>query len=70
MGAETMKRWGTWEELLLGGAILRHGTKDWNIVATELRARTGFPYTITPEVKKTINNSLNNFYFSFLILSI
>ncbi|CAJ1961578.1 unnamed protein product [Sphenostylis stenocarpa] len=50
MGAEMMKRWGTWEELLLGGAILRHGTKDWNIVATELRARTVFPYTITPEV--------------------
>ncbi|QCD76703.1 hypothetical protein DEO72_LG1g324 [Vigna unguiculata] len=52
MGAETMKGWGTWEELLLGGAILRHGTKDWNIVATELRARTVFPYTITPEVCK------------------
>jgi len=65
-----MKGWGTWEELLLGGAILRHGTKDWNIVATELRARTVFPYTITPEVKSTINNSLNNFLFSLLDLSI
>jgi len=53
MGAETMKRWSTWEELLLGGAILRHGTDDWNIVATELRPRTGFPYTITPQVKNT-----------------
>ncbi|BAT87032.1 hypothetical protein LR48_Vigan09g248900 [Vigna angularis] len=52
MGAETLKGWGTWEELLLGGAILRHGTKDWNVVATELRARTGFPYTITPQVCK------------------
>ncbi|WVY94893.1 hypothetical protein V8G54_033981 [Vigna mungo] len=52
MGAETLKGWGTWEELLLGGAVLRHGTKDWNVVATELRARTVFSYTVTPQVCK------------------
>ncbi|KAL9321253.1 hypothetical protein ACSQ67_013092 [Phaseolus vulgaris] len=62
MGAETMKRWSTWEELLLGGAILRHGTDDWNIVATELRPRTGFPYTITPQVCKAKYEDLQQRY--------
>ncbi|KAK7331885.1 hypothetical protein VNO80_28628 [Phaseolus coccineus] len=57
-----MKRWGTWEELLLGGAILRHGTNDWNIVATELRTRTGFPYTITPEMCKAKYEDLQQRY--------
>lgn len=50
MGAEVIEVWGTWEELLLGGAVLRHGTRDWNLVAAELRARTVCPYTVTPEV--------------------
>ncbi|MCI33321.1 bromodomain-containing protein [Trifolium medium] len=49
MGTEVMGRWGTWEELLLGGAVLRHGTRDWNVVAAELRARIVYPYTFTPE---------------------
>jgi hypothetical protein len=49
-------RWGTWEELLLGGAVLRHGTRDWNVVAAELRARTVCPYTFTPEVLLIIFN--------------
>lgn len=52
MGTEVMGRWGTWEELLLGGAVLRYGTRNWNVVAAELRARTVCPYIITPEVKK------------------
>lgn len=53
MGAEALeKRWDTWEELLLGGAVLRHGTGDWNLVATELRARIVRPYACTPEVCK------------------
>ncbi|XP_022715948.1 uncharacterized protein LOC111275083 [Durio zibethinus] len=46
------ERWGTWEELLLGGAILRHGTRDWNLVASELRTRTVSPFAFTPEVCK------------------
>lgn len=50
MGAEVIEVWGTWEELLLGGAVLRHGTRDWNLVAAELRGRTVCPYTVTPEV--------------------
>jgi hypothetical protein len=50
MGAEVIVNWGTWEELLLGGAVLRHGTRDWSVVAAELRARTLSPYAITPEV--------------------
>lgn len=43
-------RWGTWEELLLGGAIIRHGTEDWNLIAVELRDKIASPYTATPEV--------------------
>jgi hypothetical protein len=55
MGAEVIVNWGTWEELLLGGAVLRHGTLDWSVVAAELRARTLSPYAITPEVIIIIN---------------
>lgn len=53
MEAETMgvgprkMNWGTWEELILGSAVRRHGTRDWNVVASELRARTIY---FTPEV--------------------
>lgn len=50
--ARGRRRWGTWEELILGGAVLRHGTQSWGAVASELRARTLFPYSFTPEVKK------------------
>lgn len=63
MGTEVTRRWGTWEELLLGGAILRHGTRDWNVVAAELRARaTGRPYTFTPEVCKAKYEDLQQRY--------
>lgn len=31
--------WSTWEELLLAFAVKRHGLKDWDTVATELRNR-------------------------------
>lgn len=41
--------WGTWEELLLGGAVLRHGTGDWTVVAEELRSHS-LPEIFTPEV--------------------
>ncbi|GLT33502.1 hypothetical protein SLA2020_080850 [Shorea laevis] len=55
-------RWGTWEELLLGGAVLRHGTRDWNLVAAELRARTVSPFTFTPEVCKAKYEDLQGRY--------
>lgn len=51
MGAEEAA-WGTWEDLILGGAVLRHGTGDWNVVASELRARTLYPCAFTPQVDK------------------
>ncbi|KAK6932508.1 Bromodomain [Dillenia turbinata] len=44
------KGWGTWEELLLGGAVLRHGNRAWDIVASELQSRSLFPFTFTPEL--------------------
>ncbi|QHN80886.1 hypothetical protein HN51_057784 [Arachis hypogaea] len=63
MGTELMGRtWGTWEELLLGGAILRHGTRDWNVVSAELRARTDCPYSFTPEVCKAKYEDLQQRY--------
>ena len=49
------RRWGTWEELILGGAVIRHGTQDWNVVASELRTRIVSPYGFTPEVSYYIN---------------
>ncbi|KAM3365346.1 hypothetical protein ACQJBY_015222 [Aegilops geniculata] len=39
--------WGTWEELVLGGAVLRHGAADWRAVAAELRARS--PCSFSPK---------------------
>ncbi|XP_058730877.1 uncharacterized protein LOC131602722 isoform X2 [Vicia villosa] len=65
MGAEVIvTNWGTWEELLLGGAVLRHGTRDWTVVAAELRARTLSlsPYAITPEVCKAKYEDLQQRY--------
>ncbi|KAI7757984.1 hypothetical protein M8C21_018705 [Ambrosia artemisiifolia] len=43
------KVWGTWEELVLGGAVLRHGTGDWDIISSELRTRTLYPFYFTPQ---------------------
>ncbi|KAG5246898.1 Bromodomain [Salix suchowensis] len=64
MGTEILiKKWGTWEELLLGGAVIRHGTRDWNLVASELRARTvNCPYTFTPEICKAKYEDLQQRY--------
>ncbi|WVZ66378.1 hypothetical protein U9M48_015608 [Paspalum notatum var. saurae] len=39
--------WGTWEELVLGGAVLRHGDAAWASVADELRTRS--PCAFSPE---------------------
>nr|GMD02987.1 bromodomain-containing protein 8-like isoform X4 [Ipomoea batatas] len=55
-------RWGTWEELILGGAVLRHGTDDWNVVASELRARTVYPNNFTPEACKARYEDLRKQY--------
>ncbi|KAK6154719.1 hypothetical protein DH2020_008967 [Rehmannia glutinosa] len=54
--------WGTWEELILGGAVLRHGTQDWNVVASELRARTLYPCTFTPQACKARYEDLQRRY--------
>ncbi|XP_057962048.1 uncharacterized protein LOC131153631 isoform X2 [Malania oleifera] len=56
------KAWGTWEELVLGGAVLRHGTRDWDAVASELRTRTLYPYIFTPEVCKAKYEDLQHRY--------
>lgn len=56
------KMWGTWEELVLGGAVLRHGTQDWDVVASELRARTPYPYAFNPEACKAKYEDLRQRY--------
>lgn len=51
------KRWGTWEELILGSAVLRHGNRDWDVIASELRVRTMYPVSFTPQVINSLTNS-------------
>lgn len=47
---EKEARWGTWEELLLAGAVNRHGTKSWDSVADELQKRSSVPTVLlSPE---------------------
>ncbi|KAL1210794.1 hypothetical protein V5N11_005611 [Cardamine amara subsp. amara] len=53
--------WGTWEELLLGGAVLRHGTGDWTVVADELRSHS-LPQIFTPEICKAKYKDLRKRY--------
>ncbi|KAI3986802.1 hypothetical protein MKX01_039776, partial [Papaver californicum] len=57
-----MMNWGTWEELLLGGAVIRHGTRAWDAVASELRSRTIYPFSFTPEVCKAKYRDLRKRY--------
>ncbi|KAL2343980.1 hypothetical protein Fmac_005265 [Flemingia macrophylla] len=57
-----MVTWSTWEELLLGGAILRHGTRDWTVVAGELQTRTVPSSNFTPEVCKAKYEELQQQY--------
>ncbi|KAL5730123.1 hypothetical protein ACHQM5_002989 [Ranunculus cassubicifolius] len=59
---DTISNWGTWEELVLGGAVLRHGTHSWDTVAAELRSRTFYPYFFTPEVCKAKYQDLQKRY--------
>ncbi|KAK7252185.1 hypothetical protein RIF29_35966 [Crotalaria pallida] len=44
--------WSSWDELLLGGAVGRHGTQDWAVVAAEIQSRTTSTFPFTPEVCK------------------
>ncbi|KAI3676761.1 hypothetical protein L1987_86374 [Smallanthus sonchifolius] len=56
------KVWGTWEELILGGAVLRHGTGDWDVISSELRTRTVFPFYFTPEACRARYEDLQHRY--------
>ncbi|XP_013632163.1 PREDICTED: uncharacterized protein LOC106337604 [Brassica oleracea var. oleracea] len=53
--------WGTWEELLLGGAVLRHGTGDWTVVSEELRSHS-LSDIFTPEICKAKYKNLRERY--------
>ncbi|KAH6763957.1 hypothetical protein C2S51_015206 [Perilla frutescens var. frutescens] len=59
---EAAPAWGTWEDLILGGAVVRHGAGDWNVVASELRARTLYPYAFTPQACKERYEDLQKHY--------
>ncbi|XP_019187053.1 PREDICTED: nucleolar and coiled-body phosphoprotein 1-like [Ipomoea nil] len=50
--AETQKKtaWSTWEELLLAFSVKRHGLKDWDSVAMELRNRSSLPALLTAQI--------------------
>ncbi|KAK6124329.1 hypothetical protein DH2020_041899 [Rehmannia glutinosa] len=54
--------WGTWEDLILGAAVLRHGALNWDDVASELQARTLYPTLFTPEVCKAKYEDLQKRY--------
>ncbi|XP_047328312.1 uncharacterized protein LOC124931798 [Impatiens glandulifera] len=54
--------WGTWEELVLGGAVLRYGPQAWDVVSAELRARTVSPCSFTPEACKDKYDDLQKQY--------
>nr|GLL40860.1 nucleolar and coiled-body phosphoprotein 1-like [Ipomoea trifida] len=48
--AETQKKkttWSTWDELLLAFSVKRHGLKDWDSVAMELRNWSSLPALLT-----------------------
>lgn len=60
-------KWGTWEELILGSAVLRHGKKDWNLIASELRVRTVYPFSFTPEVTILFYLIFFLFFFEFIL---
>jgi hypothetical protein len=47
-GATGAGGWGSWEELILGSAVLRHGGAAWATVAEEVCSRS--PYVFSPEV--------------------
>ncbi|KAF3558417.1 hypothetical protein F2Q69_00013560 [Brassica cretica] len=53
--------WGTWEELLLGGAVLRHGTGDWTVVSEELCSHS-LSDIFTPEICKAKYKNLRERY--------
>ncbi|CAM8989584.1 unnamed protein product [Rhodiola kirilowii] len=54
--------WGTWEELILVSAVLRHGTCQWEAVVAELRARTLVPGRFTAEACKEKYEHLQRHY--------
>ncbi|XAR59128.1 hypothetical protein NMG60_11014786 [Bertholletia excelsa] len=60
--------WGTWEELILACAVLRHGIGAWEAVASELRARTLHPYLFNPEACKARYGYLQQQYSGCKVL--
>lgn len=45
----TKSKWGTWEELVLGSAVKKHGADNWDKVSLELQARKLSPYVFSSE---------------------
>eukprot|EP01018_Ginkgo_biloba_P024263 Gb_34734 [translate_table: standard] len=55
---EKKMKWGTWEELVLGSAVKRHGTNNWDLVSFELQARNLSPYVFSPKACKAKYDAL------------
>ncbi|KAL9234096.1 hypothetical protein vseg_009004 [Gypsophila vaccaria] len=61
-GDDDRVRWGTWEELILGGAVLRHGSQNWEVVSKEVSIRTLTPCLFTAKVCKAKYDALQERY--------
>ncbi|PWZ13898.1 hypothetical protein Zm00014a_042429 [Zea mays] len=55
--------WGTWEELVLGGAVLRHGGAAWATVAEELRTRSPCTFSAEAVIGYDLQCKCNDFDF-------
>lgn len=42
-------KWSTWEELVLGNAVKKHGADNWDRVSLEIQARKLSPYVFSSE---------------------
>eukprot|EP00252_Welwitschia_mirabilis_P024410 TRINITY_DN7230_c0_g1_i1.p1 TRINITY_DN7230_c0_g1~~TRINITY_DN7230_c0_g1_i1.p1 ORF type:complete len:602 (+),score=143.82 TRINITY_DN7230_c0_g1_i1:281-2086(+) len=49
VGNDNITQWGSWEDLVLGSAVNRHGTHNWEKVSMELKSRKLSAYPFTPE---------------------
>lgn len=46
----------------MGSAVLRHGNRDWDVIASELRIRTMYPVSFTPQACKAKYEDLRQRY--------
>eukprot|EP01018_Ginkgo_biloba_P033281 Gb_11179 [translate_table: standard] len=62
MEMDKNSKWGTWEELLLGSAVKKHGINNWDSVSLEVQARKLSPYFFSSEDCKAKYDALQGRY--------